>query len=420
MTVGSLIGALGLVLDRARRRAGSPISRSGWCSASPWRRTSTMPPSPPRPHLRRGARAADHRADADRRLCLDRELAGDAFSARSVSAGAAPISSMPRCSRSSPRRCMRWRCRAAAPRPTSPRRARRAGAGQGAAAAWPALHSGGVGFRGLRLRAVRPVGASAGDLRALRHRCRHGGVDRRAVRAGAGRRAADRIRLRPQSASALGGALCARPRCSAPSPCWRVFGISVPAAAAFALMFGGANGLVTITRGAVPLALFGASGYGRLMGRLAGPWLLMQAAAPLVMAFVVDRASDPAALALAAGFRRGRAHLLCRDQAAGLISAEHRRRCRLAGVAGIAVELGAVEQAAGRLAACREPGRAGSAPARCRRSARAWPRPAPRSRSRSRSPCRCAGRRDPGNCRPRRSAPRDPGCPGRGRARSRS
>ena len=81
-----------------------------------------------------------------------------------------------------------------------------------------------------------------------------------------------------------------------------LLGISVPVAAAFALMFGGANGLVTITRGAVPLALFGASGYGRLMGRLAGPWLVMQAAAPLVMAFVVDRASDTGALALAAGF----------------------------------------------------------------------------------------------------------------------
>ena len=81
-----------------------------------------------------------------------------------------------------------------------------------------------------------------------------------------------------------------------------MFGFSVLTAAAFALMFGGANGLVTITRGAVPLALFGASGYGRLMGRLAGPWLLVQAAAPLVMAFVVDRASDLAALALAAGF----------------------------------------------------------------------------------------------------------------------
>jgi MFS family permease len=81
-----------------------------------------------------------------------------------------------------------------------------------------------------------------------------------------------------------------------------VLGVSTTVAAAFALMFGGANGLVTITRGAVPLALFGASGYGRLMGRLAGPFLLMQAAAPLVMAFVVERTSDGTALTLAAGF----------------------------------------------------------------------------------------------------------------------
>lgn len=81
-----------------------------------------------------------------------------------------------------------------------------------------------------------------------------------------------------------------------------LLGISAPVATAFALMFGGANGLVTITRGAVPLALFGPAGYGRLMGRLAGPFLIMQAVAPLVMAFVVERASDPAALAVAAGF----------------------------------------------------------------------------------------------------------------------
>jgi predicted MFS family arabinose efflux permease len=81
-----------------------------------------------------------------------------------------------------------------------------------------------------------------------------------------------------------------------------ILGFSPLVAACFALLFGGANGLVTITRGAVPLALFGASGYGRLMGRLAGPFLVMQAAAPLVMAFVIDRLSDPVALALAAGF----------------------------------------------------------------------------------------------------------------------
>ncbi|HXD45888.1 MAG TPA: MFS transporter [Pseudolabrys sp.] len=79
-------------------------------------------------------------------------------------------------------------------------------------------------------------------------------------------------------------------------------GMSVPVAAVFAVMFGGANGLVTIARGAVPLTLFGATGYGRLMGRLAGPFLLVQSASPLVMAFVVERASDAAALALAAAF----------------------------------------------------------------------------------------------------------------------
>ena len=79
-------------------------------------------------------------------------------------------------------------------------------------------------------------------------------------------------------------------------------GVSTTTAAVFALMFGGANGLVTITRGAVPLALFGADGYGRLMGRLAAPFLLVQSAAPLVMAFVIEYMADSAALALAAGF----------------------------------------------------------------------------------------------------------------------
>jgi hypothetical protein len=67
-------------------------------------------------------------------------------------------------------------------------------------------------------------------------------------------------------------------------------------------MFGAANGLITIARGAVPLALFGATGYGRLIGRIAGPSLLMQSAAPLVLAFVAERMSDPAALASAAAF----------------------------------------------------------------------------------------------------------------------
>jgi MFS family permease len=79
-------------------------------------------------------------------------------------------------------------------------------------------------------------------------------------------------------------------------------GLSAPVAAAFALMFGAANGLLTIARGTLPLALFGADGYGRLIGRIAKPFLVIQALAPLVLAYVAERLSDPAALAVTAAF----------------------------------------------------------------------------------------------------------------------
>jgi MFS family permease len=79
-------------------------------------------------------------------------------------------------------------------------------------------------------------------------------------------------------------------------------GISTVPAAAFAIMFGVSNGLITIARGTVPLTMFGASGYGRLVGRLALPWLAMQSAAPLVLAVVVERVSDAAALGVTACF----------------------------------------------------------------------------------------------------------------------
>ena len=52
---------------------------------------------------------------------------------------------------------------------------------------------------------------------------------------------------------------------------------------------------------AIP-AVLGYNVFGRLIGRIAGPSLLMQAAAPLALAFVAERLSDPAALALAAAF----------------------------------------------------------------------------------------------------------------------
>jgi MFS family permease len=81
-----------------------------------------------------------------------------------------------------------------------------------------------------------------------------------------------------------------------------VFGISAVTAAVFVLLFGAANGLMTIARGTLPLALFGPKGYGHLVGRLAAPALAVQAAAPIAMALVIERVSDPAALALTAGF----------------------------------------------------------------------------------------------------------------------
>jgi len=81
-----------------------------------------------------------------------------------------------------------------------------------------------------------------------------------------------------------------------------LLGFSVAAAATFAVMFGMANGLLTIARGAAPLALFGAAGYGHLMGRIGGPFMVMQAIAPLVLAFVAEHASDPAVLAVVAAF----------------------------------------------------------------------------------------------------------------------
>ena len=65
-------------------------------------------------------------------------------------------------------------------------------------------------------------------------------------------------------------------------------GASFWAALAFTLLFGISNGLVTIMRGAVPLALFGPKGYGEVLGILATPYLLLAAVAPAAFALVVE------------------------------------------------------------------------------------------------------------------------------------
>jgi predicted MFS family arabinose efflux permease len=66
-------------------------------------------------------------------------------------------------------------------------------------------------------------------------------------------------------------------------------GTSLSTALAFTLLFGVSNGLVTIMRGAVPLALFGPKGYGEVLGILATPYLLLAALAPAAFAVVVER-----------------------------------------------------------------------------------------------------------------------------------
>ena len=59
------------------------------------------------------------------------------------------------------------------------------------------------------------------------------------------------------------------------------------AAAGFMLAYGASNGILTISKGAVPLALFGPRGYPVLMGRLALPILVAQAIAPTLSAPLV-------------------------------------------------------------------------------------------------------------------------------------
>jgi hypothetical protein len=69
-------------------------------------------------------------------------------------------------------------------------------------------------------------------------------------------------------------------------------GISVPVAMMFLLGVGAANGVMTIARGALPLQLFGPEGYGRVLGRIARPALIVQALAPFVVSLAIERFSD--------------------------------------------------------------------------------------------------------------------------------
>ncbi|MGY4478676.1 MFS transporter [Bradyrhizobium sp. USDA 3364] len=70
---------------------------------------------------------------------------------------------------------------------------------------------------------------------------------------------------------------------------------------AFALLYGACNGILTITRGTLPLILFDHRSYGTLVGRLIVPSFILPAAAPLLYAIVIDRLGDAYALYLSVG-----------------------------------------------------------------------------------------------------------------------
>ncbi|MDT7950000.1 MAG: MFS transporter [Acetobacteraceae bacterium] len=66
--------------------------------------------------------------------------------------------------------------------------------------------------------------------------------------------------------------------------------VGAPAALVFTLLHGAGNGMLTIARGILPLALFGPDRYGARAGLLAAPARFGQAAAPLLFGLLLDRA----------------------------------------------------------------------------------------------------------------------------------
>ena len=64
--------------------------------------------------------------------------------------------------------------------------------------------------------------------------------------------------------------------------------VSTGTAIVFGLVYGASNGLITITRGVVPYALFGPEGYGRMLGMIAAPSLATKAIAPMAFAWMLS------------------------------------------------------------------------------------------------------------------------------------
>jgi hypothetical protein len=70
---------------------------------------------------------------------------------------------------------------------------------------------------------------------------------------------------------------------------------------AFVICYGCANGIITIVRGVLPAALFGNEGLGALLGWIARPGFVAQAAAPAAIALLMTSGSAQLAIAVVAG-----------------------------------------------------------------------------------------------------------------------
>lgn len=66
-----------------------------------------------------------------------------------------------------------------------------------------------------------------------------------------------------------------------------IFG--APAVGSFSVIHGAGNGILTIAKGTLPLALFGPQGYGARIGRLSAPARIGQAAAPFIVGVLIER-----------------------------------------------------------------------------------------------------------------------------------
>ena len=67
------------------------------------------------------------------------------------------------------------------------------------------------------------------------------------------------------------------------------FGSTLAGAGAFAFFYGAGNGIATITRGSMPLLLFDAASYGRIVGAILKPAFLLAAVAPIAIALAIER-----------------------------------------------------------------------------------------------------------------------------------